>query len=60
MSDQTVPLKKLFYLICLIDSFQLKEHTFINRGLILPEKGSSGYLEKIFVGKISFYRLSTK
>lgn len=44
----------------LIDSFYIEEHLFVNRGLILPEKENSGYLEKIFEEKLSFFRLQKK
>ena len=44
----------------LVDSFQIEEHLFVNRGLILPEKENIGYLEKIFVEKLSFFRLQKK
>jgi len=44
----------------LVDSFQIEEHLFVNRDLILPEKEISSYLEKIYAEKRSFYRIQKK
>ena len=44
----------------LIDSFRIGQHVFVNWSLILPEINQSGYLEEIFIDKLSFYRLQKK
>ncbi len=44
----------------LLDSFQIEEHLFVNQKLVLTEVGRSVYLERIFVGKLSFYRVQRK
>lgn len=44
----------------LIDSFLLEDHLFVNRNLLLPGKENNGYLEKIFIDQLSFYRLQRK
>ncbi len=44
----------------LIDSFYIEIDLFVNRILVLPEKENGGYLEKVFVDKLPFYRLQKK
>lgn len=44
----------------LVDSFQIEERVFVNRGLILARNEDGGYLEKIFSEDLSFFRFQKK
>ena len=44
----------------LIDSFHINNHIFVNNSLVSSELSESGFLEKLYVGKVGFYRKRIK